>query len=511
MSAEDFDRHFREKLAAHRSQVDTEKLWTGVESGLSGRRKPFAYRWITGLFILLAVLGGGLYMGLSPNAEGPETERTAQKPEKPEMNNDKESVPPSGKFASPEKRIHGERLHNAESAYKKSGPAFSKEHNSDSDISNGGRSHNKQRIDNFLAVEADQTFSGKEEEISNPDQRLEHPPLNADEDAGNFTASMVRNPEIESTKTNEIETDSDSPLQRDTEDFAQNKIENKGHPDPPDFLRREMMPMPMRPIDQLSALHPGFEMGDALEKHSSQVMPSNERRSFFMQFDAGGGFMKREIVSRHDDFNELARQRTNTEKPLEFLNAQLTFGMRFNNGMFWRSGLNIARVNEHFSLNRTRTITEESELLSSVHVNAGGDSVYTYTTETHTTVMKEDISHYNSYTLIDIPLYIGYDHDFGMWTLGAELGAMLNLSMEARGTMMSPANDVIRIEDSGMFRDRVNWSATANLRIGCRISERLTLRVSPGVRILPGSILSVSVMDQHYTLFGGTFGVEYNF
>ncbi|MFN2424247.1 MAG: hypothetical protein ABR572_10790, partial [Cryomorphaceae bacterium] len=59
--------------------------------------------------------------------------------------------------------------------------------------------------------------------------------------------------------------------------------------------------------------------------------------------------------------------------------------------------------------------------------------------------------------------------------------------------------------------DRVNWSATANLRIGRRISERIILRVSPGIRVLPGSILSVSVMDQHYTLFGGTFGMEYNF
>ncbi|MFN2423650.1 MAG: hypothetical protein ABR572_07725, partial [Cryomorphaceae bacterium] len=365
MSTENFDNHFRKHLAEHETAVDSKALWNGVEAGLTGQRKPAAFWWIAGTMFLLFVAAGGLYFGLSPKNQIAEAIQTADKsatPEKSDHTQTATSYKPQPASDPPARKQEASaasvETNPKENQTTESGRSAEKSNPQPANNETGRAISEKEKT---TAASKETAFgqSSDENEATQLFSGKEKTPTASETTAADHSSAKGQT----STNLSKARGDGsagqglfslDTPMGINADDAHSESAENSitegpvhnisDHrmPGAPDFFRKDMTPLPMRSLAAIS-LPGGLPLLQGERKPNPGLSyPYGEKRKYFVQFDVGGGLLQREIVSRHDDFNELARQRNNTEQPLEYLNAQLTFGMRFDNGLFWRSGVSIS-------------------------------------------------------------------------------------------------------------------------------------------------------------------------
>lgn len=274
--------------------------------------------------------------------------------------------------------------------------------------------------------------------------------------------------------------------------------------------RLEPLPVLLSPLSAPRWKLPPLELEAASDATSEKLAPV-PTSGFFLRQDLGMGLVKRQLQSHLSASEPYALARNRTEQPLESVHGQLLLGYQFPSGYYLLSGISITGINERFHLERNREEIETVPVLVEVFVNQNGDSLFTYGSANLLHVHHEQYTHYNRYTMYEIPFIAGYTWQYRRWSLGLEAGAMLNVSLRTRGSMLSEEDLVVRLQESNLFKSRVNWSYLGQARVGYALSERLEWSLAPGVQIRPGSLLESSQLEQTYKLLYLHTGLTYRF
>lgn len=483
----DFEQHLRDQLGQHKSTVDTGAVWAGVQQKMGTAPKGgFAFSWYMSALLLLLLAGGTMW----------------------------------GIYATQSNATAVYEPRNVEALAWLADEDFRAE-NSTAPLSNDSGNDPVPQTENTQTIaQPKSTRSEIENDLANnayPAQgnemnKLEFTPGDGGEVVGG-SKPMV-NPESqfainyadrqENTENAEAKT-TDSPL--------------KSSSVPPAPLAESqesafslLNTMPMRPAAGFSLSAQEQTLMGGPWNLPEWVHPDNKpepQGKWMIRGGIGAGIPMRQLSSQISAWDSYTERRKQTETPLDFMTAHLMVGMQLSGGWYAMTGLNITQITESFHVHMRTEESSTVPVISEIFINAHGDSLLTYQDAEVTIVRETEMNHYNRYTLIDVPLFVGYEWQRGRWFVALEGGVMFNLSLRATGSMLTYDEVPVRLENSGMIRSRVNFSYAAQLRLGYQMSPRWRAELTPVWRVLPGSLLSTENQQQNYHLPGLQLGLRY--
>ena len=162
---------------------------------------------------------------------------------------------------------------------------------------------------------------------------------------------------------------------------------------------------------------------------------------------AGFSYTDRQLSLNDEAANDLLRLREATEKSLETSHIGFEVGAIHQSGWSLWTGLQQTRIVERFDLDTTTTEISSILGVRAIRVSNNQDStqVLGQIQQTSTTTIEKRI--FNNYELIDIPIYVGYQRNFGKFNVGLQGGILMNLSLKTRGQIVDQNLQVFDIQD----------------------------------------------------------------
>ncbi|TVR38249.1 MAG: hypothetical protein EA392_10685 [Cryomorphaceae bacterium] len=483
----DFEQHLRNQLSQYESPVDTGAVWAGVQQKMaSGVKGGFALSWYMGALLVLLIAGGigwGLHAAQNHATalyEPRNTEALAW------LNVDDFEAESS--IATLPGELENELIASAEHTHASAQPA---------------------------STRIETTNHHTDHAEPQPEKRLNTLPYTPGDDAETVGGSKpMINPESEYATGRATKQTSAESGEAKTSDLSSKASSAPSAPSAPTqtsaYSRLNTMPTRWATAFGLSTREPSLMGGPwempEWEHPDKEPEPTGK---WMLRGGIGAGLPVRQLSAQESAMESYTERRNQTETPLDFMSAHLMVGMRLSGGWYAMTGLNITQITESFHL---RMRTEESTtvpVISEIFINANGDSLLTYQDAEATIVRETEMNHYNRYTLIDVPLFVGHEWQRGRWFVALEGGVMFNLSLRASGSVLAYDEVPVRLENSGMIRSRVNFSYAAQLRLGYQWSPRWRAEIAASYRAIPGSMLSDDAQKQNYHLPGLQLGLRY--
>jgi len=208
----------------------------------------------------------------------------------------------------------------------------------------------------------------------------------------------------------------------------------------------------------------------------------------------------------------LLNLRNTFEQSLEALHANLLVNAHFPSGFYVSSGVAFTQISEVYNNNSTQSeIIIDPMGIQKRIINLTGDTVDVIgpveTTVTTTFTKK----YYNTYRLIDIPVFVGYQYDFGDWKTDFSLGVFANILLATDGRIPNTPTTDLDLSTNGddIYRSRVDYSLQFGIGVSRSLTDKLSLRVNPMFRYYSKNFIKEDVgLSQRYLLFGGTIGLR---
>ena len=259
------------------------------------------------------------------------------------------------------------------------------------------------------------------------------------------------------------------------------------------------------------------ELNFSIKNNKSQVPPPIyiERPTFSIEFQTGISAVNRTLNATGDRGNSLdtlVSLRNTFEEPLEALHANLLVNAHFPSGFFVSSGIGFTQINELYSNNSTVVDSIIDPMgIQKLIINITGDTIPVIgpVTSTRTTTFTK--KYYNSYRMIDIPIFVGYQYDFGDWKTDFSLGVFANILLATEGRIPNtPTTDLdLSTDGDNVYRSRVDYSLQFGIGVSKSLTDKLSLRVNPMFRYYSRNFINEDVgLNQRYLLFGGTVGLR---
>lgn len=253
-------------------------------------------------------------------------------------------------------------------------------------------------------------------------------------------------------------------------------------------------------------------------KVNSAALPPGDNNvkklSFFASIDGGVSFIHRML-------NDTARsvlleKRLQHETPLEATHYGFSLGVEPYKGFRVGIGMQHTSIAERYYSNATEVTVDSVWGVATLLVNAPGDTIAIMGLIRERTTTKTEHTVYNTYRLIDIPISIGYHHEFyGQWKAGIEAGLFANIALKTKGIILDENSESINIgtEQSSIFKSKVGLGYQVKLSAGRSFYDnKIDLTLSPVIRVYPKSFTIDNYdVSQKYTLIGVNLGLSYRF
>lgn len=527
MNDSKFDQHFRDQLGNFRTPVDTDAIWTGVQSGMSGEASQSSpvRRWFWLLLLLLLIGGAGTAWWLLPS----QNEAVTLNDNSPESTPESSAVPETELLSerravsrTEENEIKRENQNEAEQIQRESedsevAKVVEKNEIGQPEQTPVQKNQQKHSEKPTSKPEIENTATEKKIEIIGSERESE-PRITVNPGSEKTVDRQPVNTEEKPESIAVVEADmTDAGEENKTENQFKEKPVPAKEKDLPEATKEENEVVEVSENDTVQKTVVGAADSSekplpAIENSPTENLAEQKpelSRSFFVRADFGVGLTSKKLQSLHSDWDTHTAMRSTTEKPMEHLEGQLLVGYRLPSGIYAASGISFTQITERFHVDRTYTETEiQEDQVSEILVDVNGDTTFVHVTHHVTHHFHQEVSVYNKYTLIDLPVIVGYEWNRNRWYLGLEAGLEFNLSLRTNGRMLAPTDEIVDLESSGMFRSNVSLSYLANLRVGYALSQRFEVFLTPGVRILPNSVLKQDVQHQTYNLYGIRLGTR---
>lgn len=211
--------------------------------------------------------------------------------------------------------------------------------------------------------------------------------------------------------------------------------------------------------------------------------------------------------------NNIYDLRHQHESTLEGLNAGLY--VRLMNDklpVFFQAGASFSRMSEKMPLDYAYTKRDTTRGIISITQSQSGDTV---------TVIYGDIIHENKisgrktshhhFTLIDVPVSLGFEKSFGSWSAGIEGGIVLNLAMKASGQILASDTSFTAIDQPiEAYKSRLGLSYFGGLFASRPVGNTGKVFFTIRGRYIPDSFSSdYNRIRQSYHIVGLNVGYIY--
>ncbi|MEN0004483.1 MAG: hypothetical protein AAF798_10075 [Bacteroidota bacterium] len=273
-------------------------------------------------------------------------------------------------------------------------------------------------------------------------------------------------------------------------------------------------PLPKRALSLLvvKPKYPAFPSEPILETTPEKKQPKHQ---FFTEVYGGVSAIDRTLSAKDAASASLLQVRDQYETPLEALQYGLTVGMQHRPGFWWSVGIQSTTLTERFAVNETTSVVDSIMGIQALRINITGDTVPIAGMIAQTTTTNRDIEIFNTYHLLDIPLTIGYDYQFGeRWRAGVSAGIAANISLQTKGSIpdeLLQLND-IEAEQASFFQSNLSWSYHFGLSVSYALTDHFELRLAPTIQVYTDDFSVEGYgISQKYTLLGGRLGLRYQF
>jgi len=201
---------------------------------------------------------------------------------------------------------------------------------------------------------------------------------------------------------------------------------------------------------------------------------------------------------KSEDFATYAARRNETEKPYYSFSSGFRFNLLADNGLAVRTGLVYSQINEIF---------EDQFIVQEILINPiSGDTL-------GFTQYLNDVTTFNRYKMVDVPLLIGYEIPMKRSTINVNAGVYVNVSATQKGTLLdveeTKRNFTTGSGDYQIFRKNIGLSYFMSVGAAYEISPRYQFFFEPNLRFYPGSFTKKEfVLNQKYVTGGIIFGIR---
>ncbi len=244
-------------------------------------------------------------------------------------------------------------------------------------------------------------------------------------------------------------------------------------------------------------------------KSTTSIILSDDKRHpmgkkdfrFSIGANAGISYATRKLSTNIDSVNALIELREETEKQLETSHFGLQLNLRHKTGFEISSGLQYTRIVEYFEYFKNITETDSVLGIKYFAVNPNNDTFAVTGMVPHTKTIDIRKRYYNRYTMLDIPLMVGYFKENDNWSYGAQAGVFANISLKTEGQFLNDATTTIDIKD--LFESNVGLSYYLGISAGYQLNNNIEVGISPYFRYFPKNFAKDNYsISQKYTLFG---------
>lgn len=213
--------------------------------------------------------------------------------------------------------------------------------------------------------------------------------------------------------------------------------------------------------------------------------------------------------------NNIYDLRNQYESTLEGLNAGLY--ARVSNDkfpLFFQIGTSFSRMTEKMPLDYSYTKRDTTRGIISITQSQSGDTV---------TVIYGDIIHENKisgrkishhhFTMVDVPVSLGFEKSFGQWSAGVEGGISINLALRASGQILASDTSFTAIDQPvEAYKNRLGLNYFGGLFVSRSFDRAGKFYLSVRGRYIPDSFSSdYNRIRQSYHILGLNVGYLYSF
>lgn len=219
----------------------------------------------------------------------------------------------------------------------------------------------------------------------------------------------------------------------------------------------------------------------------------------------------REFTSRYNEWESYARRRRETETGKMAFSSTIRFSAVSDKGFALRTGIQYSEIDERFSYFNEN---EQRTIITDIY-GPDGQLLRTDTV----LVAGAEYAANNHYRLIDLPLIVGFERNFGKFAFAINAGAQINVFFDADGQFLSPedlqqpvtfGND--NKAEVKAYRDRLGLSWYGSVGFIYHMNPTWQLVAEPAFRIYPQSFTRASYpVDHRYFVSGLNLGIRHGF
>ncbi len=231
-----------------------------------------------------------------------------------------------------------------------------------------------------------------------------------------------------------------------------------------------------------------------------------EKIRYFLDAYYAPEMSRRNISTNASEYNDYARERTNTERFVMAYSAGARVSVLFPNHIALRTGLNYSDITERFDYVK-ETITIRKEVKN--EITGKIDTIF------ENFNITENV--YNHYSFLDIPLIVGYEIDMKDFVLSINTGIGFNVKANQKGQIYNTdGKTIMEINGSAdglvnsVFKSNVGVSLNGSFGLNYKIRDHLLLLIEPSARYYISSISKPEYpLSQKYLQLGLQLGLRY--
>ena len=327
--------------------------------------------------------------------------------------------------------------------------------------------------------------------------------------SANFSYQSNLNFPNKAQKSNNTDLEYSSSTYSDVMDYTVSDIINKRKRE---FAGLQQTPLPHISLSSLSRTKSPIAIGKPQTGTLNDCYPTKRNKWFFELYLSPDYFLKSLSGSKP----EYIDSRLETESPLISFSGGFEIGYRFDKNIYIKSGLNYSRINERFHFIKKNV--KNTQTVITIDTIWASDGTYTISRDTTINEIygTEDIQKLISYSMIDIPIILGYDLKYKDIRIGLNAGVILNVVTENKGAMLNMDGEVETFDSksgtNSIFNKNLGTSIFTSIDASFRLNDKLDIFVEPRFRIYLKPFTTANYpLIQKYTNFGGSFGSRFNF
>ena len=231
-----------------------------------------------------------------------------------------------------------------------------------------------------------------------------------------------------------------------------------------------------------------------------------------MDFSLGFALVNKSLKTKSAGFNSYLNKRLSTENYLEAFNSSLDLNINHKSGFFISTGIHLTQIDERFmdvdslDLHKTNNgITKEIQ---------NGDGTISYLKGEKEVIehVTWDKIIYNYYTFIEIPVIVGYRYDLKNISLEFNSGLSYNVFLLKRGQIIGIKGLPIDLAtEKNIFKKQSGLSLIAGMKLIFPVKKKVFF-IEPNIKYNLQDITSGNYpLHQRYFNYGIKLGYRYNF